>query len=133
MKLIACAAALTSIVLVTVACKKQDETQPPLTPTAQPPYPQPYPTGTQPYPQQPYPTATQPYPQPYPTAVQPMPTAPPMATPGPLALPCQNDSTCGTFRCNVQFQKCAMPCQGEADCITGSQCAMGMCIPKMGQ
>jgi hypothetical protein len=132
MKLIACAVALTSVVLVTVACKKQDETQPPVAPTAQQPYAQPYPTATQPYPQ-PYPTATQPYPtatQPYPTAA---PTAAPMATPGPLALPCQNDSTCGTFRCNVQFQKCAMPCQSEADCITGSQCAMGMCIPKMGQ
>ena len=118
MKLIACATAFASIVLVTVACKKQDETQPPLAPTAQ-----------QPYPGQPYPTAQ----QPYPTATQPMPTAAPMATPGPLALPCQNDSTCGTFRCNVQFQKCAMPCQTEGDCITGSQCAMGMCVPKMGQ
>src|SRR5688500_3602413 len=42
-----------------------------------------------------------------------------MATPGPLALPCQNDSGCGTHRCNTQFGKCAYPCQTDTDCIQG--------------
>ena len=78
------------------------------------------------YPQQQYPQ--QQYPQTQPTAA---PTAT-MATPGPLALPCQNDGACGLHRCNTQFQKCAFPCQSEADCAQGNQCMMGVCAPKMG-
>jgi hypothetical protein len=59
-----------------------------------------------------------------------------MATPGPLALPCQNDSACGFAKCNVQFQKCAFPCQNTAvDCAPGNACntATGLCLPGTGQ
>jgi hypothetical protein len=56
-----------------------------------------------------------------------------MATPGPLALPCQNDGACGLHRCNTQFQKCAFPCVGPVDCAAGNQCMMGVCAPKVGQ
>jgi hypothetical protein len=55
-----------------------------------------------------------------------------MATPGPLALPCQNDSACGFARCNVQFQKCAFPCQNsQLDCGAGNGCntTTGLCLP----
>ena len=54
-----------------------------------------------------------------------------MATPGPLALPCQNDSACGFAKCNVQFQKCAFPCQSAVDCAAGASCntTTGLCLP----
>jgi hypothetical protein len=57
-----------------------------------------------------------------------------MATPGPLALPCSNDSGCGLAHCNMQFQKCAFPCMSEVDCIQGSMCnsTTGFCLPKAG-
>ena len=57
-----------------------------------------------------------------------------MATPGPLALPCQNDSQCGLAHCNTQYAKCAFPCQTAADCIQGASCnAMtGFCLPGGG-
>ena len=99
------------------ACGGSDQ-QPATAPSSA--YPQ------QQYPQQQYPQ--QQYPQTQPTAA---PTAT-MATPGPLALPCQNDGACGLHRCNTQFQKCAFPCQSEADCAQGNQCMMGVCAPKMG-
>ena len=120
------------------------------------PYPQQgqYPQGQYPqgqYPQQQgqYPQGQYPqgqYPQqgaPAPTAPGAAPTAPPagaaggqMATPGPLALPCQNDSACGFARCNVQFQKCAFPCQNtQLDCAPGNACNVGtgLCLPGTGQ
>ena len=55
----------------------------------------------------------------------------PMATPGPLALPCTADSACILARCNTQYGKCAYPCQTAADCSTGASCnAMsGLCLP----
>jgi hypothetical protein len=58
-----------------------------------------------------------------------------MAVPGPTALPCQNDSSCITHKCNTQYGKCAFPCQTDADCIQGSTCfvaggALASCIPK---
>lgn len=55
-----------------------------------------------------------------------------MATPGPLAFPCQNDSSCGLAHCNTQFGKCAFPCQSEVDCIQGATCntMTGFCLPK---
>ncbi|HEY8072543.1 MAG TPA: hypothetical protein VIF62_00490 [Labilithrix sp.] len=76
-----------------------------------------------------YPTA----PPAYPTA--PAPTAPPpatsLSTPGPLALPCQQDSACILARCNVQYQKCVFPCQTPADCAQGASCntPTGLCLP----
>ena len=71
------------------------------------------------------------YPPPQPTGAGPQPTAGgTMATPGPLALPCQNDGACGLHKCNMQFQKCAFPCVGPVDCAQGNQCMMGVCVPK---
>ena len=58
-----------------------------------------------------------------------------MATPGPTALGCQNDSQCMTHRCNTQYQKCAFPCVSDADCIQGASCFVAggpaaACLPK---
>jgi hypothetical protein len=55
-----------------------------------------------------------------------------MSTPGPLALPCSSDATCGLHHCNTQFSKCAFPCQTAADCIAPNQCMMGVCLPGGG-
>ena len=125
------AGALALCIATVAACgKKEDETPQPAMPQGQ--YGQ---GGYDPnagYPQQGYPQ--QGYPQqgapqqggyPDPSQQQPPAGAAPgqMATPGPLALPCQNDSGCGLARCNVQFQKCAFPCANTAvDCIQGAQC-----------
>jgi hypothetical protein len=114
-----------SVTVITslMACKK--DPPPPATPTtssAQPPYTQPAPSGSwAPQPGQPG--------QPG----QPVPGQ--MAVPGPAALACQNDSQCMTHRCNTQYQKCAFPCQSDADCIQGSTCfvgggALAACLPK---
>jgi hypothetical protein len=55
-----------------------------------------------------------------------------MATPGLLALPCQSDATCGLHHCNTQYGKCAFPCQTASDCVSASQCVMGVCVPGGG-
>lgn len=121
----------TVLAIIASACGGSDQpaTQPSATAFNQqypPPqqYPQQYPQQQQPYPQQ-----QQPMPQTQPT-MQPQPsTAGTMATPGPLALPCQNDGACGTHKCNMQFQKCAFPCQTAVDCGSGFNCMMGICAP----
>lgn len=117
------------------ACKKDDP--PPQTPptASQQPYGQPGQPG---YGQPGQPGYGQPGTYPSTTGqpgAAPMATGGAMATPGPAALPCQNDSQCMTHRCNTQFQKCAFPCQTDADCIQGATCfvgggAMAACIPK---
>jgi hypothetical protein len=109
-------------------------------PPQQPQQPQPYAGGYQQqpggYPQQQPGAYPQQQPGGYPQQQPGMaPTGGQMATPGPLALPCQNDSGCGTHRCNTQFGKCAYPCQTDTDCIQGSTCfaaagALATCIPK---
>jgi hypothetical protein len=132
------------------SCKKQDDsTQAATAPSAYPPGQAPsgqYPPGA--YPQQQYPQPQGAYPQQQPYAQQPgqypqqpMPGAPgapmgaptattaPMAVPGPVAFSCQNDVPCGTHHCNVQYGKCAFPCQTAADCITPNTCMMGLCVP----
>jgi hypothetical protein len=145
--------------VVAGACSKSQDQQQPATPDqqqqqpyGQPGYPQQQPYGQQQYPQQGYPQQQYPqqgypqqqqqypqqqqqYPQQAPTAA-PTGTAPSgsgqMATPGPLALPCQNDSACGFARCNVQYQHCAFPCQNSAvDCAAGNSCnpMTGLCLP----
>lgn len=125
------------------ACGKKDETPPPQQPAqgaqpyGQPGYGQPG-YGQQPgaYPQQQPGAYPQQQPGGYPQQQPGMaPAGGQMATPGPLALPCQNDSGCGTHRCNTQFGKCAYPCQTDTDCIQGSTCfaaagALATCIPK---
>jgi hypothetical protein len=131
--------AVSAIVVVVAACRKDDQAPTPTTPTASAGYPpQGYPQ--QGYPQQGYPQG-QPtgYPQGQPTAypqptgqptMQPTATATPMGSAG--VLPCQSDAQCGLARCNVQIQKCVFPCQNAAvDCIQGAQCVMGACVPKL--
>ncbi len=87
-------------------------------------YPQPgYPQPGYPQPGYPQPGYPQPgYPQPTATATQ--------APPSPLALPCQNDFTCGTHKCNLQVGRCAFPCANAAtDCAAGMGCMAGLCVP----
>ncbi len=96
----------------------------------QPGYGQPQPGYGQPQPGYGQPQQPQPgYGQPQPVATAP---AQPSAPPNPLALPCQSDVTCGTFRCNVQAQRCAMPCANAAtDCQGGLACLAGICVPSV--
>jgi hypothetical protein len=148
--------ALAVLFLSLGACaKKQDDAQPPATAaTGYPPqgypqgYPPPQPTYAQPYPNQ-YPAPAAPYGQPAPgPAGQPPMSAPaqpapaPMATgsagamavPGPIAFQCQNDVPCGLHHCNLQYGKCAFPCQSAVDCISPNQCMAGLCVvPFPGQ
>ena len=133
--------ALTGLVLTISACAKDNDTPPAAAPTAAYPATA-YPPGTQP-------VAPAAYPQPAVTAAQPAPVAPmpqaapaapaattpaaagTMATPNAFALPCQNDQACGFAKCNVQFQKCAFPCQSAVDCAAGASCntVTGLCLP----
>jgi hypothetical protein len=129
-KLLICIAAV-PLIAVAIACKHDDTSQQATAPTATG-YPTAYPppTATYPYPTaQPtgYPTAQ---PTAYPTA-QPTvaPTGGQMATPGPFAFTCQNDVPCGTHHCNMQYQKCAFPCQTAVDCLAPNSCVMGVCVP----
>jgi hypothetical protein len=127
----------TALAIAASACGGSDQ-PPPTSPSATaypqqpaggyypPPQNQGYPPPQTGYPQ------NQGYPPPQNTGAQPVPTATAtMATPGPLALPCQNDGACGLHRCNTQYQKCAFPCQGPVDCAAGNQCMMGVCAPKV--
>jgi hypothetical protein len=156
--LLICTSVVPLFAIFAACAKKQDDTQPPATAaTAYPPQgyaPQAYPAQTYPaqgypqaapqstYGQQPYPATapTAPYgtypaapqgaPAPAPTPAQ---TAPPaasgqMAVPGPIAFQCQNDVPCGTHHCNLQYGKCAFPCQSAADCIAPNQCSLGLCV-----
>lgn len=118
-------------------------------------YPQGYPPGVYPgyppgvYPQQGYPQQGYPqqppqqgYPQqggyqPQPGVPQqptPAPTAATLSTPGPMALPCQTDQSCGLAKCNTQFQKCVFPCLQPTDCAAGASCntMTGLCLPGGG-
>ena len=120
-----------SVVAVTAACGKKDETPPANAPagSAQP-YGQPY--GQPGYGQPGYGQPQPGYPQPGQPGA---PAGGAMSVPGPMALPCQNDSQCMTHRCNTQYGKCAYPCQSDADCVQGSSCftgggALATCIPK---
>jgi hypothetical protein len=138
--------AVAPLLVVFASCaKKQDDAQPPpATATAYPPqgYPPPQPTYAQPYPNQ-YPAPAATYAQPAGPPAAPAPAMGPapaspaatpaatgqMAVPGPIAFLCQNDVPCGTHHCNVQYGKCAFPCQSAADCISPNQCMAGLCVP----
>ncbi len=65
---------------------------------------------------------------------QPAPSQTAPAQPGPFGQlgACQSDAACGTFRCNMQTQHCAVPCAGPQDCQQGSGCVAGVCIPGTG-
>ncbi len=120
------AVGVVSVVALVAACKKDE---PP--PAAPAPSAQPY--GQPGYPQQPG-YDQQGYPQQQQQQQQ-APAPGQMATPGPTALACQNDSQCMTHRCNLQYQKCAFPCLSDADCIQGTTCFVAggpaaACLPK---
>ncbi len=112
-----------TVAALVVACGKKDETPPAAYGQTPGQYPQQQPGA---------------YPQQQPGAYPQQPGVAPqgqLATPGPTALPCQNDSSCMTHKCNTQYGKCAFPCLSDADCITGSTCfvaggALAACIPK---
>jgi hypothetical protein len=125
---------IVTVAALVAACGKKDEV--PAATTPQQGYPQQgaYPQQQGAYPQQ-QPGA---YPQQQPGAYPQQGAAPAagqLAVPGPTALPCQNDSSCMTHKCNTQYGKCAFPCLSDADCIQGSTCfvgggALAACIPK---
>jgi hypothetical protein len=137
-------ALVVAAVVSTTACARQDETAPPQTGApGQPGYPQQgYPQQGYPqqgYPQQPpqqgYPQQGGYQPQPgVPQQPPPAPTAATLSTPGPMALPCQTDQSCGLAKCNTQFQKCVFPCQQPTDCAAGASCntMTGLCLPGGG-
>lgn len=154
MRVLLTCTALAALFAAMGGCKKQDDTQQPAAaPTATAPYgyQQGYPPPQGTYPQQQYPQQQYPqqqYPQPAPTATYgspyqpapapapapaPVPVAPAgsgqMAVPGPVAFQCQNDVPCGTHHCNLQYGKCAFPCQSNVDCISPNTCIVGLCVP----
>jgi hypothetical protein len=137
-------ATVAALALPLLACKKQDDGQQPAqAPTAVAPGPYAAPQAAYPPPQAAAypPQYTQPAPAPvgYPPPVAapapaPGPMAPPapsgqMAVPGPVAFQCQNDVPCGTHHCNLQYGKCAFPCQTNVDCLAPNSCMMGLCVP----
>ncbi len=122
--------------VVTSACKKDD---PP--PNVPPPgYGQPGQPGYPPPGQPGYPPPGQPgYPPPgqpgYPPPGQPA-AGPTLAVPGPAAIACTSDAVCMAHKCNVQYGKCAFPCETDFDCQNGLGCLKGgplgaVCLPKM--
>ena len=127
-----CAVGIVSAVALVVACKKDEPPPVAPAPSAQP-YGQPGQPGYPPQPGQP--GYEQPGQQGYPQQQPGAPAPGQMATPGPTALACQNDSQCMTHRCNMQYQKCAFPCLSDADCIQGATCFVAggpaaACLPK---
>jgi hypothetical protein len=85
-----------------------------------------------------YATATAPtgYPGGYPPPTATPPGVPPapagsgtMAVPGPIAFQCKDDVPCGTHHCNLQYGKCAFPCQSAVDCLVPNSCIAGLCVP----
>jgi hypothetical protein len=131
-----CAFAVASLLVVVAACQPRNDeaAQPNQMPTAAypPPGGQPppgYPPGTPP---PGYPPGTPPG---YPPATGTPPPGPAptgsvaMAVPGPLAFQCKDDVPCGLHHCNLQYGKCAFPCQTAADCLGNNSCVAGLCIP----
>jgi hypothetical protein len=134
-------------IALSVACGSNNPNNQGAAPTATAPYGAPpgYPPGYGPQGAPPgYATAPPPgYPPPggyaqpggYPQQPAPGPAPAPggaqLSTPGPLALPCQSDATCGLHHCNTQYGKCTFPCQTGTDCLTNN-CVMGVCLPGGG-
>ncbi|MGD0527354.1 MAG: hypothetical protein ABSE49_19590 [Polyangiaceae bacterium] len=132
------AVVVASVAVLAAACQPRDQGA--VQPNGMPPagYPA-YPPGQTPpgYPP-PGQTAAPGYPPGYPPPTTPtaMPgTTPPpagsgqMAVPGPIAFQCKDDVPCGTHHCNLQYGKCAFPCQSAADCLSPNSCQLGLCVP----
>ena len=133
MRTLSTCASVASLFVVAAACQPRNQDAAP--PNGMPP------AGTTAYPMgQPppgYPPAQAP-PAAYPGAALPTaapgtPAAPtgsgPMAVPGPIAFQCKDDVPCGTHHCNLQYGKCAFPCQSAADCLQPNSCLAGFCVP----
>lgn len=104
--------------LLSIGCKKEEETPPPTQPLVQQQPTQGY--GPQPV------QAAQPAP------VQPAQPAAASPTPSPLATPCKSDPECIGAKCNLAAGKCQFPCGSNNDCQTGWACALQMgqvCMP----
>jgi hypothetical protein len=123
-----CASVVTILGVMVAACQPRQDDIPAGYPgygPSQPPAG--YATGTAPpgYPPPGYPPPTTPPGVP--------PTAPTgsgtMAVPGSIAFQCKDDVPCGTHHCNLQYGKCAFPCQSSVDCITPNSCVAGLCVP----
>jgi hypothetical protein len=114
---------LLAIVLIVLAACGASSSEPPPVPSGS--------LGTMDLPPaKPAPSATQakkPAPPPRPQDQEPDES---LAVPGPLALPCTEDTQCGLHRCNKQYGKCTFPCQGDADCRANDQCMSGLCVPR---
>lgn len=123
--------ALPFVALAACQPRNDDTTQPNVTPTAGYPPPGQPPPGTPPG----YPPGA--VPPGYPAATTPLPPGPApaptgsvaMAVPGPYAFSCTDDVPCGLHHCNLQYKKCAFPCQTAADCLSPNTCVAGICIP----
>jgi hypothetical protein len=122
-----CATLASMIGLVVAACQPRQDDQPAGYPQGTPPgYPPPTATAGYPPPGYPPPTATAPTgmpPTPAPTG------SGTMAVPGPIAFQCKDDVPCGTHHCNLQYGKCAFPCQSAVDCLSPNSCVAGLCVP----
>lgn len=134
--------AVVAFSVVATACKKDDV--PPNVPpgaNAQAGYPQQgYPQQQPGYPpQQPGYPQQQPQPgypqQPQPGYPQAPAAGPTMAVPGPQAIACTSDAPCMSHKCNLQYGKCAFPCDTDFDCQPSFGCVKGplgaACLPKM--
>jgi hypothetical protein len=133
MRTLSIGASVASLFVIVTAC--QPKTQDNLPPNGMPPagytaYPTAQPPPGYPAPQTP-PAA---YPGPAIPPATPGPTPAPsgsgqMAVPGPIAFQCKDDVPCGTHHCNLQYGKCAFPCQSIADCLQPNSCMAGFCVP----
>ena len=126
-----CAALASTILVVVAACQpKQDDAPAPGYgyPQGQPPPGYPPPGQTAPAPYGGVPTAAPPATM-APTAAPPPAGSGQMAVPGPIAFQCKDDVPCGTHHCNLQYGKCAFPCQSAADCLSPNSCMAGLCVP----
>ena len=131
--LLPCAAGASVFVLVAACQPRTQDGAPPngMPPTGYPAYPPGqtppgYPPGQTP-PGYPPPGSTVPTATP---GVTPMPAGSgQMAVPGPIAFQCEDDVPCGTHHCNLQYGKCAFPCQSATDCLQPNTCNLGFCVP----
>jgi hypothetical protein len=138
MRLLAPVLLLIPLPILGLGCKKDPPTDPSVVDGTQQGVPQQgYPQQGYPqqgYPQQGYPQQGVPPQQGYPQQGVPQQGVPQQgATPAPpaspLAMPCQSDAQCITAKCNLQSQRCNIPCMSSADCQTGNGCVLGACIP----
>ncbi len=116
--------------LLLAGCKKEEETPPPAMQQnyqQQPGYQQQQP-GYQQQPQaqqqpgyQQQPQAQQPQMQPQQPAAAPT-AAAASPTPAAFALACKQDADCVGAKCNLQAQKCQVPCGSNNDCQAGWAC-----------